>query len=142
MGYTPCARGCSPMAKAVPGGWEVRYYAVPGENPPFRTWFRSLADRSGRVKIEARITRLRQSGHCGRCKPVGEGVMELVIDSGPGYRIYYAKEGTSIVLLLCGGDKSTQRVDIECAKSYWKEHKQRLGRGSASGVKSGNKNIY
>jgi putative addiction module killer protein len=63
-------------------------------------------------------------GNFGTAKPVGEGVNELKIDHGPGYRVYYAMNGKSIVLLLLGGDKSTQHKDIETAKAYWKRQKE------------------
>lgn len=58
----------------------------------------------------------------GDCEPVGEGVNELRMFFGPGYRVYIGEEGNNIVVLLCGGDKSTQTKDIETAKLYWKEH--------------------
>jgi putative addiction module killer protein len=73
-------------------------------------------------KIEARIARLR-SGHFGDCKPVGEGVLELRVHYGPGYRVYFARHGRAIVLLLCAGHKSTHPRDITRAKRYWREHR-------------------
>jgi putative addiction module killer protein len=65
-------------------------------------------------------------GNLGDCHGVGEGVQELRIDYGPGYRVYLAQESARIVLLVCGGDKSTQTKDIETAKRYWNEYRRRL----------------
>ena len=68
-------------------------------------------------------------GNLGNNRAVGEGVFELKIDYGPGYRVYYALDGKAVVLLLLGGDKSTQREDVEQAKTYWMEHKRRSKNG-------------
>ena len=62
-----------------------------------------------------------ESGNFGDCKPLRDGVWEMRIDVGPGYRVYYAKTGLTVVLLLCGGDKRKQQSDIEKACEYWKE---------------------
>jgi putative addiction module killer protein len=64
-----------------------------------------------------------ESGLYGDCEPVGEGVSELRMFFGPGYRVYFGEDGDDIVILLCGGDKSSQRRDIKAAKAYWKEYK-------------------
>ncbi|MDB5503412.1 MAG: hypothetical protein JWR89_3314 [Tardiphaga sp.] len=80
----------------------------------FDRWIDSLRDRRGRAKIYLRIQRL-QLGNPGDVKPVGEGISEMRIDFGPGYRVYYMLKGQTIVLLLCGGDKSTQDKDIRRA---------------------------
>lgn len=77
----------------------------------FDNWLRKLRDRSGRARILLRIDRLRQ-GNFGDAKPVGRGVSELKFAFGPGYRVYYAKRGDQVLLLLCGGDKSSQASDI------------------------------
>ncbi|MFM7347041.1 MAG: type II toxin-antitoxin system RelE/ParE family toxin [Tagaea sp.] len=77
----------------------------------FDRWLRRLADPMAKVRIFERIRRLRD-GNPGDAKPVGKGVVELRIDSGPGYRLYYTRRGESLVILLCGGDKSSQRNDI------------------------------
>lgn len=71
-----------------------------------------------------RVDRM-ELGLFGDSEPVGDGVSELRIHYGPGYRVYYAKEGKTIYLLLCGGDKSTQSKDIKRAREYWLEHKRR-----------------
>ena len=78
----------------------------------FARWLDALRDAKGRARILARLDRLAE-GHAGDAKPVGEGVSELRIDVGPGYRVYYKKTGRIVIVLLCGGDKGTQRRDIE-----------------------------
>jgi putative addiction module killer protein len=87
-------------------------------------WLRDLRDRRARARIESRLTLL-SLGHFGDCKPVGEGVWELRVDIGPGYRVYYAMEGKSIVLLISGGDKRSQTRDIRRAVEMWYDHKKR-----------------
>jgi len=73
----------------------------------------------------ARLDRLK-AGLLGDWKSVGDGICELRIDHGPGYRVYYGQVGKTLILLLCGGDKSTQAKDIETANAYWKDYKARL----------------
>ena len=77
-----------------------------------------------RHRIQVRLTSVR-TGNLGDHRSVGDGVWELRLDFGPGYRIYYGEVDNTIVLLRCGGDKSSQRRDIERAKNYWKEYKER-----------------
>lgn len=77
----------------------------------------SLKDLSARARIRVRLNRVRL-GNFGDCKPVGKGVNELRVDYGPGYRIYYGKSKTSIVILLCGGSKKSQAKDIQLAQKY------------------------
>lgn len=89
----------------------------------FDTWLRGLRDQRAKAKVQARILRLAM-GNPGDVKPVGDGISELRIDHGPGYRIYYCQQGSVIAILLCGGDKSTQDRDIRLAKhiaARWKE---------------------
>jgi putative addiction module killer protein len=80
----------------------------------FAKWIDGLHDIRARARILARIERL-AAGNPGDVKPVGEGVSELRIDYGPGYRVYYKKQGQKVVILLAGGDKSTQAKDIKTA---------------------------
>lgn len=80
----------------------------------FSKWLRELRDRQVRARIQTRIDRL-QLGLAGDVKPVGEGVSELRIDYGPGYRIYFSQRGRELVILLAGGDKRTQDSDIKTA---------------------------
>jgi len=81
----------------------------------FDNWLSALADQRAVAKIVSRIERL-GLGNAGDVKPVGEGISEMRITYGPGYRIYYKQIGKTIVLILCGGDKSTQHEDIKLAK--------------------------
>ena len=91
-------------------------------NEPAHEWLEALKDRVGQSRIYARIHRA-EMGNFGDHKSVGGGLMELRIAVGPGYRLYYALDGSDIILLLVGGDKSTQSKDIEMAKRYWLAHK-------------------
>jgi putative addiction module killer protein len=80
----------------------------------FSAWLDRLRDVNGRARVQARIERL-AAGNPGDAKPVGEGVSEIRIDVGPGYRVYFKKQGRKLVVLLAGGDKSTQAKDIKTA---------------------------
>jgi putative addiction module killer protein len=106
-------------AKAV-----VEYLTEDGRNP-FRNWLASLKDRRAQAAIEARLTRVRL-GNLGHCRSVGGSVMEFKIDFGPGYRVYFGQDGDKIVVLLCGGDKSTQAADIKKAQTYWADYQENL----------------
>jgi putative addiction module killer protein len=86
----------------------------------FQNWFSELRDLNARRRIAQRLVRL-QAGLFGDVKPVGEGVSELRVDYGPGYRVYFIQRGAELLLLLCGGDKGTQDRDIKAAKSMAKE---------------------
>jgi putative addiction module killer protein len=103
---------------------ELRVLVTEEGQEPFNEWLTSLRDIKTRAKIRVRLDRI-SLGNFGDCHGVGEGVQELRIDYGPGYRIYFGQKGTSIVLLLCGGDKSTQTKDIETAKRLWNEYRRR-----------------
>ena len=81
----------------------------------FVEWLRQLRDERARARINVRLRRL-AAGNAGQVRSVGGGVAELKIDYGPGYRVYFTRCGTEIVVLLCGGDKSSQSSDIEAAK--------------------------
>jgi putative addiction module killer protein len=81
----------------------------------FKKWIRGMTDRIAQSVINARIRRI-SAGNFGDSKPVGDGVSELRIDYGPGFRVYFTMRGREIVILLCGGDKSTQNRDIETAE--------------------------
>ena len=86
------------------------------ETIEYSKWFDKLKDGKAKAKIDVRVRRIAAQDHFGDFKPVGDGICELRIDYGPGYRIYYTKRGEEIVLLLIGGDKSTQQSDIKRAK--------------------------
>lgn len=86
----------------------------------FKKWRTRLKDEQVRALIASRLDRL-AFGHVGDAEPVGQGVSELRIHHGPGYRIYFQKRGSKIIVLLCGGDKSTQAKDIKTAKQLAQE---------------------
>lgn len=90
------------------------------QSETFAKWLADLRDAQARARIVARLRRV-TLGNLGDWKTVGDGVSELRIDHGPGYRVYFAKRGQLVVLLLCGGDKSTQARDIATAKRLAKE---------------------
>lgn len=80
----------------------------------YRDWINALKDRAGRARIQMRIDRLAH-GNPGQHRNLTEGVSELKVDAGPGYRVYYTERGDELIVLLAGGDKSTQRQDIKTA---------------------------
>ncbi len=99
-------------------------YQMADGRVPFNEWLEGLRDLQARTIIRVRLNRVRL-GLLGDCKSVGEGVFELRIFFGPGYRVYFAQEGSQIILLLCGGDKSSQRKDREKAIEYWRDYQSR-----------------
>jgi putative addiction module killer protein len=101
----------------------IELYTDSNGKIPFEAWITSIRDIKSKARILQRIDRLRL-GNFGDCKSVGSGVYELRIHFGPGFRIYFGLDGEVIVLLLCGGDKSTQKKDIANAHTYWKEFKE------------------
>ncbi|MDX2232183.1 MAG: type II toxin-antitoxin system RelE/ParE family toxin [Leptolyngbyaceae cyanobacterium bins.349] len=103
---------------------ELLIYETDGNEAPFSSWLDTLRDREARARIRKRLDRV-ALGNFGDCKSVGEGVFELRIDCGPGYRVYFAQAEMLIILLLCGGDKSSQDQDIIDAKQFWADYKQR-----------------
>lgn len=104
--------------------YTLSYYLTEAGGKPFKEWLDSLKDIVARQKIRIRLDRVRL-GNLGRNRSVGEGVYELKIHYGPGYRVYYGLEKKTVVLLLLGGDKSSQKNDIAKAKLYWQDHKRR-----------------
>lgn len=103
---------------------EIRLYRTIDGKIPFSEWFEGLDDARTQQRIDARLARIRV-GNFGDTKALGGGVYELRLDFGPGYRIYFGYEGRTIVILLCGGDKSTQQQDIKKAKQYWMNYQER-----------------
>lgn len=101
----------------------IDLYQNPNGTVPFTKWFDSRDTRI-QERIQARLDSV-SIGNLGDHKSVGDGVWELKLNFGPGYRIYYGQVDNTIVLLLCGGDKSSQNRDIKRAKSYWTEYKTR-----------------
>ena len=104
--------------------YDLRHYVDLQGQDLFAKWLDKLRDRQAQARVAARLIRLK-NGNFGDCKPVGDGVWELRIDWGPGYRVYYAIEGKRVVLLCDGGDKRTQTVDIARAISRWNEWQER-----------------
>ena len=100
-----------------------RYQREDGQEP-FSDWLNALRDKIAQARIRIRLRQL-QAGSFGDCEPVGEGVIELRIHVGAGYRVYCGRHGKAVVLLLCGGDKSSQKTDIKRAKALWAEWKGR-----------------
>ena len=105
---------------------DVCHYVTRAGKDVFDAWLTQLADARAQAKIATRISRL-ALGNFGDCKPLRQGLCELRIDWGPGYRVYYAMIDKGSVLLLCGGDKRKQSADIARALEYLKDYKQRTG---------------
>jgi putative addiction module killer protein len=103
---------------------KILSYQTSSGSFPYRVWRNGFTDEDTEVAIDVRVTRL-STGNFSDSKSIGEGAFESRIDFGPGYRVYYGADGDDIVL-LCGGDKSTQDQDIKRAKEYWKDYKDRI----------------
>ncbi len=101
---------------------EVELYQTPDGEFPYERWFDRLKDKRTKSQIQGRFARLR-TGNKGRWKNVGDGVLEIAMDFGPGYRFYVGQADSETILLLCAGDKATQVKDIATAKRYWAEFK-------------------
>lgn len=110
------------MNSMPPRKREVLHYVVDGKDV-FGDWLDGLKDVVGRAAILKRIGRA-EEGNLGDHRSAGGGVCEMRIDFGPGYRLYYGEDGPRIVLLLCGGDKSTQQKDILRAQGLWAEYRR------------------
>ena len=89
------------------------------EADEYKAWYAKLKDKRAKIRIDIRIKRL-ALGNPGDVEPIGEGCSEMKINYGPGYRVYFKDTGKEIIILLCGGDKSTQSKDIEQAKKIWR----------------------
>jgi putative addiction module killer protein len=103
---------------------DIRIYTDAKGNKPFDAWLQDLRDVKARATIRARLERVR-AGNFGDCKPVRDGLLELRIDLGPGYRVYLSRQGAVLVLLLCGSDKSDQDRAIRQAIDYLNDWKER-----------------
>jgi putative addiction module killer protein len=99
---------------------KIELYRTESNDAPFESWLLGLKDVRGRADIRVRLGRVEQ-GNLGDFEPVGDGVYELKIDKGPGYRVYFGQDGDSVVL-LSGGDKGSQQRDIAKAKTYWSDY--------------------
>ena len=111
--------------------FELYYYQTTDGRIPYREWLDTVSNPVAYAAIQSRTDRLKR-GLFGDCEPVGQGVWELRIDTGPGYRMYYARSGKLMVLLLCGGDKRKQTADINKAKDFWKDYGKRTHTSSGT----------
>jgi putative addiction module killer protein len=104
--------------------FELRRYRTAAGYEPLTQWLSGLPDRQARARILARLERL-EVGNFGDSKLLRDGVSELRIDWGPGYRVYFARDGRTVIVLLCGGDKRKQDADIKRAVALWQEYGNR-----------------
>lgn len=103
---------------------QVKHYLTANGTDLYQQWLERLKDRTAKARITMRINRV-ADGALGDCKPVGNGVWELRVNHGPGYRVYYAQSGKQLILLLLGGDKHSQRIDICRAIDCWSDYQRR-----------------
>jgi putative addiction module killer protein len=106
-----------------PNEYRIQMYFIE-KTVEFDKWLRKLKDFRAKAKILFRIQRIESDGHFGDCKPVGDGIRELKINYAKGYRVYFNEKNGKIIILLIGGDKSTQQKDIEAAKEILKKIKK------------------
>lgn len=99
----------------------IEIYQTKHGKEPFVDWLESLKDKTLKARIKNRIRRM-EMNHFGDCKNLGDGVFELRFHFGAGYRVYFGVKAEKIILLLCGGDKSSQIQDIATAKLYWQDY--------------------
>ncbi len=104
--------------------FDILDYLTEDGRDPFKEWLAGLADRRARARVAVRVQRM-AGGNFGDHKPLSDGVWELKIDHGPGYRVYYAQAGRRVLLLLVGGDKRRQPADIATAVHYWQDWQRR-----------------
>jgi putative addiction module killer protein len=103
---------------------ELVHYQEANGRHPFREWIATVRDEMAKARIVFRLAQV-ENGNLGDWKPVGEGVIELRIRVGAGYRVYCGRHGQQYVILLCGGDKGSQSKDIAKAKAFWTDWKRR-----------------
>ncbi len=106
-------------------------YTDTNGHSPYARWLKKIRDKTARARIMLQIERMRL-GLSGDWKPIGDGLSELRIHYGPGYRVYYGKPGKRIVLILGGGNKRSQQADISLAKSRWKDYRTRHPHGTSN----------
>lgn len=102
---------------------ELLRYCRDDGHEPFTEWLNALRDKVAQARIRVRLRQV-EAGNFGDCEPVGEGVIELRVHVGAGYRVYFGRHGKAVVLLLCGGDKRSQENDIKRARALWLEWKR------------------
>ena len=105
--------------------YEIRHYLTRNQKDVYMEWRRKIRDTKAGISVDRRVNRI-ELGNFGDHKPCRDGVWELRIDVGPGYRVYYAISGAEIVLILCGGDKRTQDADIDRACENWLDWQRRI----------------
>lgn len=103
---------------------QVYYYLTQDDRAPFIEWQEALRDKKALAAIDVRLDRL-SLGNMGDCKALGDNLYELRIFTGPGYRVYFGKDEDTVVILLTGGDKSSQNRDIKKAKEFWQDYRSR-----------------
>ena len=103
---------------------DIQEYLTKTGKSPFNEWLEGLRDIRARARVRTRLDRV-SLGNLGDYASVGEGVFELRLFYGPGYRVYYGLPGATVVVLLCGGTKDTQQRDIRTAKAYWTDYRRR-----------------
>ncbi len=101
--------------------FDVLIFETADGRAPFYEWLMGIRDRSTKARVETHIDRL-ALGNFSNCAPVGEGVSELKINFGPGYRVYFGQDGRNLIILLIGGKKDTQSADVKLATAYWREY--------------------
>lgn len=101
---------------------EIEFFQDDEGKEPFTQWFKGLKDAMARIKLRQRLDRM-EKGNFGDVEPVGKGVSETKIHYGPGYRIYFVDFNKKKILILHGGDKSTQKKDIKMSQEYYKKYK-------------------
>ena len=109
--------------KVLEKSFDIRVYRTKNGVSPFKRWLAGIEDRNSLYVINERISRMRL-GHFGNYRDLKDGVFELKIPYGPGFRVYFSVAGKKLILLLIGGNKSSQKRDIEQAKEYWNEFKK------------------
>ena len=120
VGYTVCVGTTQTLTQIVEPK-QIVFYADEEGKEPFQDWLDRLRDIQGRRRIIKRLFRV-QHGNYGDVEPIGEGLSELRLFFGSGYRVYFGEDVGNIVVILCGGDKDSQDNDIENAKAYWQEY--------------------
>lgn len=100
---------------------EIRKFETSDNKVPFDEWFTGIRDNQTRARIEVQIDRL-SLGNFSNCGPAREGVIEIKMNFGPGYRVYFGRDGCTLVILLAGGKKDTQDADMKLARRYWREY--------------------
>jgi len=115
--------GADVEAKSVAGQlFILKALVLENGNSPIEAWIKGIRDTQTRQRIQARLDRI-ERGNLGEYRNIGEGVSEFKMDFGAGYRIYFARTGATLIVLLVGGDKSTQDNDIKTARQLWKDYR-------------------